>query len=243
MNALLVAGTKKPLRLFFVPLTLPEKEPRPELFFSYKKSQVKLPYNLKLVCAPKTDVGQTGMWNHWEFLLRLLSLGDTHQFCLQELLFQQGGLSSYYVTGIAAELGRPGQVPAGPSRPSVPVFAAENWSAFDDPLLADHGPPPMAGLVGEPHEPDDVNDDTGLHGLDMLFEDEFALELDIQSDAENNPDDAEDTRMHVRQPQHVPNDDAESPRSVRSTGSRMSGHTKEVSTDVDLLANVLGPRP
>lgn len=241
-NSLRVPGTKRPVRLFFAPVTLPGKDPVPELFFAYKNVDAKLPHNLKLEPVPQTDLGQCGLWNHWEFFLRLLSLGEASRFEIQEVSFEQSSLCRYFAMSVATNLGRPGHaLAARPARPSVPAFSEEDWSMFDDPLLSD-GASRGHGELGRPTEDEDIP------AWDVFFEDDLGLEMDLQSDAAAPAEESDDDELLNRRVLEIVqlpgdgDDDAKSD-AGQSVASRMSGQTKEVATDVDLLQRVLGPRP
>jgi len=102
-------GTKKPIRIFFAPMLIPDKVPDASMFFAYKKADAKLPHALVLSKAPDSTLVACGIWSQHQFFSRLLSLSPAIDFSIAELNYEQSSLSRCFATAVATDLGRPVQ--------------------------------------------------------------------------------------------------------------------------------------
>ena len=214
--------------MFYVPLSIPECNPIPECWFAYKKRDVKLPISVEL-SRVGSDQGNTGLFNHQEFILKLLDVQAAELWNISECNYDQWDLKSISIINIGENFGRPGQLPAQPAQPSsssASAPAAEtDWSMFDAPsLVGGQGFKFVANM-----------EDNGDGGIFFGDEDDL-LGSDMEERSEDEllvaPADAPAAEPSVDQPAS----DAES---VKSKAS--ASHTQ--ATDIDILAKTLGSRP
>eukprot|EP00435_Cladocopium_sp_Y103_P067923 s157_g30.t1 len=235
----LYVRTKRPLRMFYLPLEM-DAEPVPECWFAYRRSQAK---QLKLQRVPGgIDWGGCGMYNHHEFILKLLSVQPADAWEIAECTYNQCSLRDITITGIAERLGRPGQVPAQPAAAPASSSAAQSpqeemdWSIFEDPALSSRRAaagfsfPDMSGVP-------DVDGEANMFFAGEDEEDLF-LDREVQSDFET-----ETALAPHLESEKQPDSEAESAKSAGTHGSAASGGMKTASTDTDLLKQVLGSRP
>ena len=205
------------MRMFYVPLLLPGKDSVPECFFAYKHSQGKFPHMLRLHKLAH-DMGNVGMWNQWEFLVNLLSMGE--EWGIAEVqATQQTVLQDVWATGtIQAEA--PASIKAkGSTEP--------DFSFFEDRTLdmnyglqfldACHVPE-----IDESLELGDLfGDDIGARGEEV--------DADLLSDNEGDDEDERVAEPAVAEPGAAP-----------AAGAAHAPHS--VATDITLLQEVLGAR-
>lgn len=234
-------GTKRPYRIFYVPLAIPFSESSPdpvaECSFAYPVGRARIPLHMKLHPVPgRVDCGHTGIWNQNEFCLKLISLQPASSWNVAECTYNQWSFCGVSVTGIAENLGQPGQVLPTPASASAPAGAEADqvdYSLFDDSFLSRQGAASsfmdmamgMATGAGfeQPVFADNEEDDLSKD------EDGFFLDPDILSDHEmldssELPKSDDDKPLHSSEP---------------SKGSR---ETHTTSTDTDLLRATLGTR-
>lgn len=91
----ILSGCKRPIRLFFSPLTIPETEPASfgrnppaigGLAYVYRVADAKLPHRAVLQKLGCRDLGACGIWNQFEFCLFLLAIApmDTWKFFMMD---------------------------------------------------------------------------------------------------------------------------------------------------------------
>lgn len=231
------SGTKKPMRMFYIPLEM-GAAPVPECWFAYPKSAVKIPHSLKLQRVPGgIDCGGTGVYNHNEFILKLLSLQSANAWEIAECQYDQWSLCDISIIGIAERLGRPGQAAAEPPVPAASSCSGGevpqeeiDWSIFDAPSLLGGNIPAFFPDAG-------VADDGSGNTFFFDDEDEF-VEKEVDSDHELL---APDPLNIVKSKD--PASDAESEKSAKTHASAASASGKTMATDLDILKKALGSRP
>lgn len=243
-------GTKRPQRLFFTPMLAVAENGNPletqaEAWFAHSTSAgLQTPQRLAVHRVPPGgDLGSSGLWNHNEFFVRLLALKPAARWQIADCRFEHISVQHVWMTGIAQNLGRPGEVPAA-DQPAASSTAEQpassstatsdvDWSFFEAPMLTAAGPKGF-----NPHD--------FLGGSDEGFfqEDEDELfDQDLNSDQEgegvsHNPD----VTAGPKAGSDKEDVDAKSD-SGMSHASAASHRSHTAATDHDLLQSILGSRP
>ena len=136
------AGTKRPLRCFFVWLTIPGKAFADGQKLAYLHKQAKLPRDVRLTKLPMDvrDSDSCGIWNQWEFGLQLLRIGKRADWNFAEMNYEQRSLDTFVVTEVKREFQAAAvQEPAAAASSSKPEKKVDDsfdiFEAFCSPLL------------------------------------------------------------------------------------------------------------
>ena len=171
-------GTMKPLRLFFVQLVVPDKEPVPSVgaIKAFKPGAAAIfPYMLKLAHAPSADLGGAGVWNQFEFAK--IMLGISGAWAVSHLEVHQTTLVDFAVSGAvkeekcASKASRAAAQEAEKKKKSEPDWAFfEAALLLDDPVAQQAGPGKNGAAQdgqseAEESELSDFDDDGGLDTL------------------------------------------------------------------------------
>ena len=234
------------MRMFYVPMVFSADsyhQPDASCFFAYPKGPgLKFPHFVTLSSVPASA---SGIYNHWEFFLKLLSVDSRPEVWeISQCSYTQSSPKSFCLTGVSERHGRPGQpsqrASAQPSSSSGPAEDLD-VSFFDAPLLLQPGSlqrPMFLNQDGPGHLDGDYGNegDDGESNGNPYEEEEGFISDGLLSDEDRQVQDT------VPRDQDGAMDADNKSDSAKSGESAMSG-IKTVATDTQILKDCLGSRP
>ena len=188
---------------------------------------------------PNSCIGQTGLYNHHEFMKQLLSIsgGNPNVWAVKELVWEQDSLCRHHATGIRKDLGKPTARSAPRQKADMEV-----GDVFDAPFLsgvAEKTAAKAAGKAAAESSADEFEDVSDGFGMQLEVGDpdfEASGEDSDKSEAQAEPACASGAR--VTEPAAPAGDRA----SRADEGASRGPQIKTVATDFSLIQRALGRR-
>lgn len=234
-------GTKRPMRMFYVPLVLAEgpglSTADSSCWFAYAKRGFQFPRFMKISAVPGSS---SGVFNHFELFLKLLSMeGRPDRWEISECHYKHKSLKELRVSGVSNVVGIPGQVVA--REPAAQQASAPSAPPADDFDMDFFDVPGSLSQMSFPAPLDAFRSDHGYADADDLEHEDsfFNFEEEEYHDSEIESEDDQQRRL-LRDPAPVDLEEDRKSESGHSVGSAASGRMKSTATDVELLKNCLG---